>query len=907
MGFIKRLLGIESQQIQQPQPTTLLDGMSLSDISRMKASSDINKSVIPEFLYKPPYGYPRKANLSNIKLLAKNAYIYSIIKTLCDEVSSTDWNIRIKETHQDEGIDYSKQINDIKAWFYNPNDNEESFDYLLRQIITGVLEIDAGVFVKVFNRRGEFTQIFARDGATFTKNPDIHGSLISRKEYIKPTNPEWSTEQLKQMYDAQYINDAAYFQYGWTAGSMPIPFGRREVVYIMQNPRPDSIYGRAPLEVLEDVILTLIYGAQYNLGVYKDSNVPDGVISLLGAQPQQIQEFRDNFNAQFKFKDEFGKSRKISHIAPISNTEVKFTPFILSSKEMEILQQQEWFTKLVWMAFGVTSEEMGFTEQSNKAISEEQGKVFKRKSLKPLLRMLQYHINTQIMPEFFGSLGEQVRFRDIPLEFVFDDYDLELDKKEHELYKMQIDMGIKTPEMVAKEAGIDVDELKKQKKEARQQEMEMYGMGGSDYEDDEDTDLKARPHKYIRREGTKGHYTYYYDQPKINKEESDTPVEQNERMNIFAQVLQLFKWDWGDLSYNKMKAKETSMWIFAEKYRDLIYNEFYKNKITNKPAKTRKPASKGTGEKPTVSQINKVSKKPSIKSKIDKLLKKYGLDGLEGEEKKKFLRAVNEYCVIMDAVQFKKVRKRGTVPYEVNFDTHDFDGVKVKISDNYIASAPEFRSTEHLKTEIKSIISKLLPDVRKALQDGKTNIHFTTFEESMSMTPRYQFSPNTHGFYDPYDQQIYIHPPTKIPNFYSVDTDKMKVEGYSAKLISNMDTINGISRWNMTVVHEISHAYAMNKRPEDIGNIFADRLNKIKDEYDENFRNKNDRANTSKDAYKKFISRYARQDTDEDFAETFAYYSRYKEIINKELGRDSPALSKLLKEKFKFMRDVIWK
>ena len=95
-------------------------------------------------------------------------------------------------------------------------------------------------------------------------------------------------------------------------------------------------------------------------------------------------------------------------------------------------------------------------DDSNRATAGTQSKIFIRKALKPILDLIAYHINTQILPEFEGNEG---------WEFRWDTYDLDEDLKKHALYESQIRVGIKTPEMVAKEVGVDIDELKKSKLE----------------------------------------------------------------------------------------------------------------------------------------------------------------------------------------------------------------------------------------------------------------------------------------------------------------------------------------------------------------------------------------------------------------------------------------------------------
>lgn len=460
-----------------------------------KTKDGIFKAYIPDFLYKPPFGMPRRVNTVALKELSKNPYVFSVIKTLCDEATSMEWEIVVKEEFQEEpdadadnkAPNYDDKIKEITKFFRNPNGNAESFNHLLRQVVTDLCEVDSGVFVKVFNTEGKFQQLFARDGSLFLKNPDIYGYMGNRRDFVAPLpdgftgvavdvggTPTVTQQQIMKQYSLLYKEDAAYFQYGWTAGSMPVPFGKREIIYMMQNPRADSIYGRSPVEVLEETIMNLIYGIDFNLDFYTNNNMPEGVIQLLGANTEQIKQFRENWDNEFKFTDQFGKKRKKFYKVPLSSTEVKFTPFQLTAKEMEVITQQQWFTKILWMSFGVNADEMGFTEDSNKSDGENQIKTFKRKAIRPLLDVISYHINTQLMPEFFTEDANVPDSGDVPLKFSFDFYDVEEDKRKHDLLAQEILMGVKTPLMVAKELDINIEELEAELKKAEEKEDERF-------------------------------------------------------------------------------------------------------------------------------------------------------------------------------------------------------------------------------------------------------------------------------------------------------------------------------------------------------------------------------------------------------------------------------------------------
>jgi len=445
----------------------------VGDVS-IKQSDGVHKAYIPEFLYKPPFGYPRKDNIPLIRQLAKNPYIYSVVKTLCDEAADTDYKVVYKEdVEHSEELD--KIIKDITRFLDNPNKNKESFAHILRAAVKDVCEVDSGVIVKTFNKKGEMVELFARDGGSFLMNPDIYGYLGNREEYVKPMNINWGItpespdwQATLNTYTLTYKQAAAYFQYGTTAMALPVPFGRREIIYLMMNPQSNSIYGISPVQILADIIMTLIYGSNYNLDFYMNSNMPEGIITLLGANKDQITAFRERFDSQFKVKDKItGFMRKIGFKYPIVNQEAKFTPFQLDPKVMQIIEQQEWFTKLVWTCFGVTPDEMGFTENSNKAVSQGQMAVNKRRAVKPILSLLKYRIDKEIIAEW-GELAFD------NLEFKWEDYDLDEDLKKHDLYQKQINIGIKTAEMIAEEEGIDVDVLKKQKEEAEEKEMDKF-------------------------------------------------------------------------------------------------------------------------------------------------------------------------------------------------------------------------------------------------------------------------------------------------------------------------------------------------------------------------------------------------------------------------------------------------
>jgi len=452
---------------------------------RQAQNSAILKSPSPTYLVRPPFGIPLNKNVVAIRNLARNAYVFSAEQTIADEIAASDWEVVQKEGFHVSDADLQR----VHAFFDNPNGNDESFGDLLRQMVPDILELDAGVIVKSFSfekyvssstpagtgalKGGQLRQIFAKDGGSFLVNPDFYGYIGNRADFIAPLYasgdvPQLVRDQLNQalmgnlptfgnlseqypalyqLYAQKFMPQAAYFQYPTVNAQLPVPFGKRELIYIKRNPRTHQHYGYGAVEMMAEIIFTLIYGSKYNLDFYLNNNMPDGVVEMLGANRNDMLGFREQFQKEFRATDTFGNIRKFFFKTPIVSTPFKFVPFNLPPEQMDIIGQQTWFIKLLWACMGVNADEMGFTEDSNRATGHAQASVVKRKVINPILRKLAYHVNMQLIPEF-GVPG---------IEFKFRDYDLADEHAKVDLYAKEVALGIRSKRDIAEERGIDFD------------------------------------------------------------------------------------------------------------------------------------------------------------------------------------------------------------------------------------------------------------------------------------------------------------------------------------------------------------------------------------------------------------------------------------------------------------------
>ena len=428
------------------------------------------KAYIPQFLYKPPFGYPRYVDLVTVRRLAAMPFVEMCISTIVDEICAVPWDIVAKEGKEDSPT-LEAHIEIVKNFYENPNTNKESFEEIRRKYIRDILEIDAGVINKIFNVGGQMVEMVARDGATFTKNPDEYGMFTDRKDLIpeslilqdnkQPTSEMGSIGFLTSTVAKE---DAAYFQYGWISGARPVPFGKKEILWFERNPRTDNLYGRSPVQNLADTIQTLIYAIEHNLSYFNDNSIPQGVLGLEGSDAEEIASFKTQWEQQQKEKDSAGNWKKKFHNLPVVGKVPTFTPLQLSNADLELLEGQKWWAKMVWASFGVTSVELGYTEDS-KGLANQivQSNVFKKRSINPLLRIEEYKHNHEIISEF--------EFDDVEFKFLL--FDVEEETKKAQLYQAQLSAGYKSVNEIRLAEGLDEVEWgdKQSPEEVHDQEM----------------------------------------------------------------------------------------------------------------------------------------------------------------------------------------------------------------------------------------------------------------------------------------------------------------------------------------------------------------------------------------------------------------------------------------------------
>jgi phage portal protein BeeE len=371
------------------------------------------------------FGQPRRVDTNELRQFSQTFWVAACVKTLVDEISTLEWDILPKDD-----VDYGsvqEKAKEIKDFLKYPNKNRESFNTIMRALLKDLLELDAGTLVKVFDidsydftqlepksgspllkplGQRRLTEIYARDGASFLKETDKFG----------------------------YVN--GYWQYSYQIPAHPMWFNRDEICYIMENPRSMSTYGFARTQAVLDIVKSLHYSTLYNKKFFEESAMPDGALGLKDTNEAEMKAFRDSWEREFRAQP---------HKFVVINKEIDWKPFSLSNKEMQFLESQNAYIKWIITMFGLTPSELGITDDVNRATSATQSEVTKRRGVRPFLKLIESYINSDIIPEF--------NTEDVIFQFIYDDPAEKTQRLNN--WKLEIEMGIKTPNEVRREMGME--------------------------------------------------------------------------------------------------------------------------------------------------------------------------------------------------------------------------------------------------------------------------------------------------------------------------------------------------------------------------------------------------------------------------------------------------------------------
>jgi len=396
------------------------------------------RALLPEWYFQAPYGQPRKINADEIRELAKTPFIQLCTTTIIEDFATTPWLIVPK--NKDE-FDQS-HVDEETFFLNNPNLNKETLPDLMRQWARDLLELDAGVFVKVFDESSYETSEFSTAEHKYYKFGEKDGLFkcdVEVKKKMKKLNKSLK-EKGKRVLKELYVRDGTtflkdgdytgfvhrYYQYAFKLPRRdPQIFDRDEIVYSMKCPRSYSFYGWSPIQSLEDLVRALKEQIIYHLAFAREKGVPDGILSIMDISTVELNRLREYWKKEIK-----GKAHKFAVIG----REAKFTSTQVTSRDMEMLSSQQWFMKIIMACFNLNVPILSLIGEAPKAGTWALQQRERHKAILPLLQLFENEMNTEILSEF--------NYPDV--EFKFQTYDLEEDKMKRDMQISDLNVGVTT-------------------------------------------------------------------------------------------------------------------------------------------------------------------------------------------------------------------------------------------------------------------------------------------------------------------------------------------------------------------------------------------------------------------------------------------------------------------------------
>jgi len=324
---------------------------------------------LPTWFFQSQRGWPRGINFIELRQYAKSAWVQMVVNTIIKQMQLTEWVIVPKS--EDDATDFSEDIERATTFLKIPNRNQQTFDEVFGQYLRDLLELDAGVLFKG-RAEGKLVELFAHDGARFLRDVDASGIY------------------------------KGWYQYSFThSASAPKFFETEDIIYGMMNLSTETFpYGFSPLQSIQQVVELMIQADRYNKEFFRNNAIPDGIITT-DMPADQLQRFSREWKQQVQ-----GQAHKLMFL---NSSKAEFTPLAMNNKDMEWLEGQKWYFHLIFASYGLSPQEAGFYEDSNRSTSESQERISARNAIQPYLDKIASDINCHILPDLLEH--DELKFK----------------------------------------------------------------------------------------------------------------------------------------------------------------------------------------------------------------------------------------------------------------------------------------------------------------------------------------------------------------------------------------------------------------------------------------------------------------------------------------------------------------
>lgn len=305
--------------------------------------------------------------------------------------------------------DQRERMEILRKLFQRPN-QQDNFHQFFRKVIKDVLVLDAGAIEKERDRQGRLCALWPVDGATITVEADDHG-VVQRY---------WQGE-----YTTAYIE-----------------FPLTDLIYLMQHPGSDTVYGTSPLETLYLSVATDLYVHKWLSDYFEKDGIPPGILAVLGITS-------DVEMKRFEARIKRWRAENPYNVPIVQAEKVQYTPVSAqTNRETQLMEYLDKLLNRICMVYRVNPSELGITQGMGggigSTVADRQAEITESKAIGPLLDLFAGYMTDDVIHREFG-------WRDLKFAFVQDNSAAEDREREQDL--QDLEAGLTTPNRILEKRG----------------------------------------------------------------------------------------------------------------------------------------------------------------------------------------------------------------------------------------------------------------------------------------------------------------------------------------------------------------------------------------------------------------------------------------------------------------------
>ena len=369
-------------------------------------------------------GFKNKPYSLSYNMLRRISYsvpiLRAVIMTRIDQVAafcepqsdkySTGFVIRKKRKYGDKlGNDTPtkeeiEKINQYTEFILNCGSGNnfecDDFDEFTRKVMNDTLTFDQMTFEVIRNRKGQIHSFIATDAATMRLADTFEQDRVKQETNGMVTHQLMDNYGNKQKIRGYLPTHCQVKDNVVTANYYPW-----EMCFGIRNPTTNIYsngYGVSEIEILVNVITSMLWGDEYNRRFFSQGSAPKGFIKIKSGSnmnPNRLGEFKQQWQAMMAGVYNSWKT-------PVLEGDIDWVDLQKNNRDMEFAKWQEYLIKLVCAVFRIDPAEINFPlggESDKKAMfegnNEARLKHSKDKGLYPLLKFYQRKLNKYIMQQ----------------------------------------------------------------------------------------------------------------------------------------------------------------------------------------------------------------------------------------------------------------------------------------------------------------------------------------------------------------------------------------------------------------------------------------------------------------------------------------------------------------------------